>query len=407
VLVSPDGRLEAVGPDHGVPRPDGASSIGFPDAVLMPGLVNAHTHLELTGLRGRVPEADFFDWIQHVRRAKEALDEDAFFAAVRAGLQEAWRYGTTCVADTGTSGMAATVLSAFGGRGIAFQEAIGPRPEAARETLHRLRDTVTALRSQASTGVTVGVSPHAPYTVSRELYRRVAEYARAESLPVAAHIAESPAEVAFVAAGTGPFAESWRARNIALDARAASPVALLEEVGLLDGRLLAIHAVHTDQADIERLRRAGCALACCPRSNARHGHGEPPLARYLEAGLRLGLGTDSVASVEDLDLFAEARHARELAALSPEAALELITWRGAAALGLEQEIGTLAPGKWADLCIVRVDRHAAESPGQTPAAVLAAGAAGVVATYVAGRRVYSASPRTAGAVSTGSDTGAT
>lgn len=400
MLVSPGGRLEAIGPAHAVPRPPGAAEVSFPDAVLLPGLVNAHTHLELTGLRGRVPEADFFAWIQHVRRAKESMNEDAYVEAACAGLEEAWRHGITCVADTGTSGATVNALSRLGGRGIVYQEAIAPRPEQAIEAVEQLRATVDLLRARAAGDVVVGVSPHAPYTVSRELYRLVAEYARAENLPVAAHVAESPAEVDFVRHGAGPFAESWRARQIALGPPTASPVALLEAVGLLETRLLAIHAVLTDHADTERLRRAGCALACCPRSNARHGHGEPPLGRYLEAGLRVGLGTDSVASVADLDLLAEARAARDIVGLGPEAALELVTARGAAALGLEGDIGTLASGKWADLCVVAVDADVLNSPNRAAEAVLTAGAASVVATYVAGRRVHGADSSTSGGVET-------
>lgn len=371
-----------------MPRSPATEHAAFPDSVVLPGLVNTHTHLELTDLRGRVTETDFFAWIQHVRREKDSMNEETFVASACRGLEEAWRHGITCVADTGTSGASAVALSRLGGRGVVYQEAIAPRVEQASATIERLRADVERLRVLASSDVIIGVSPHAPYTVSRELYRLVAAYARTEDLPVAAHIAESPAEVEFVRFGRGPFAESWRARGITPGAPAPSPVALLEDVGLLDTRLLAIHAVHTDGADLERLRRAGVALACCPRSNARHGHGEPPLARYLEAGLRLGLGTDSVASVADLNLLAEAGLARRLTGIAPEAALDLLTRGGAAALGLDNEIGTLTAGKAADMCVVRVGPAALDSNGAWAEAVLAVGAAGVVATYVAGRCVY-------------------
>jgi cytosine/adenosine deaminase-related metal-dependent hydrolase len=388
LLVAPGGRVEAVGPERLVPRPPAAEQVSFPDCVVLPGLVNTHTHLELTDLRGRVRDTDFFAWLQHVRQEKEALTEEAFVAAACRGLEETWRCGITCIADTGTSGATAVALTRLGGRGVVYQEAIAPRAEQASTALERLRREVDRLRGLATDRVLVGVSPHAPYTVSRELYRLVAAYARAEDLPVAAHIAESPAEVEFVRFGRGPFAQSWRARGIAPGATASSPVALLDEVGLLNTRLLAIHAVHTDEADLERLRRSGVGLACCPRSNARHGHGEPPLARYLQAGLRLGLGTDSVASVADLDLLAEAGLARRLTGMDPEGVLDLLTRGGAAALGLEAEIGRLAPGKAADLCVVAVGGAALDSKDSWAEAVLALGAAGVVATYVAGRCVY-------------------
>lgn len=387
VLCTPEGRIEALGPDDQVGRPDAAAAYRFPHAVLLPGLVNAHTHLELTSLRGAVPEHEFVAWIRHVRRAKEGLSDEAYQRAAEAGVREAWRHGTTTVGDTGTSGAVALVLARLRGRGVVYHEAIAPDARDAEQTFERCVAALDHLRSQVSSQVVVGVSPHAPYTVSRTLYRLVAEHARREALPVAAHIAESHAEVAFVTRGQGAFAESWNERGIALEPPCASPVALLEEVGLLDTRLLAIHAVQTDATDLERLQRAGAAVAACPRSNARHGHGEAPLARYLEAGLLLGLGTDSVASVDDLDLLAEARLAATLAGLSPDAALALVTAGGAAALGLDGHVGTLAPGKEADLCVVEVPEGVAD-PAARAAAVLEGGARAIVATFLAGRLVY-------------------
>jgi len=390
ILVDAVGRIEAVGPDAAVPRPPDARLDHYPNAVLLPGLVNVHTHLELTHLRGRVPETDFFAWIQQVRRCKEAFTPGAYLDAAVAGVQEAWRNGITCVGDTGTSRAGALAMARLGGRGVAYQEAIAPRPEDARDAFSRLLATVDDLRAQMTPEVTIGVSPHAPYTVSHDLYQLIAAHVRVERLPVAAHIAESAAESAFVVAGTGPFAELWRARGIALRPAYPSPVALLERMGLLQTGFLAIHAVRVDAADLTRLRRAGCAVAACPRSNARHGHGEAPVARYLEAGLPVGLGTDSVASVGDLDLLAEARLAMRLAGLSPDEALRLATVGGAAALGLDQDIGTLALGKWADLCVIPVDPAVGRDPGSAARAVLESGGAAVLATYVAGRRVYRA-----------------
>jgi 5-methylthioadenosine/S-adenosylhomocysteine deaminase len=390
--VGEGGRIEVVGPDARVPRPGDVPVHHYPGAALLPGLVNVHTHLELTGLRGRVPQIDFFAWIQQVRRLKETLTPDAYLEAARQGVREAWRHGVTCVADTGTSGASALALAQLGGRGVVYQEAIAPRPEDAEEALGRLLATVDYLRAEVTPEVIIGISPHAPYTVSHRLYQLIAGQARSGCLPVATHVAESPDEVAFVVTGEGPFAELWRARGLAVARGAPSPVALLEELGLLGPDLLAIHVVQTDAVDLERLRRAGCAVAVCPRSNARHRHGEVPLARYLEAGIRVGLGTDSVASVDDLDLLAEARLAMRLARLDPDQALALATRGGAAALRLDRTIGTLSAGKFADLCVVRVDAAHVGAPAHAARAALEAGGQAVVATYVAGRRVYGGEP---------------
>jgi 5-methylthioadenosine/S-adenosylhomocysteine deaminase len=224
----------------------------------------------------------------------------------------------------------------------------------------------------------------------------VAEFARAEGLPLAGHIAESKAETELVMRGAGPFADAWRGRGIPLDPPAGSPVRLLDDLGVLGPDFLAIHAVQTDDRDADALARAGCAVVACPRSNTRHGHGAPPLGRYLGRGLRVGLGTDSAASVEDLDLLAEAREARWLGGLTAEEVLRLATLGGAAALGLDRGIGSLEPGKWADLVVIRLDRPdrgggpTAGPPDLVAEAILLARPEDILATFVAGRPVYQA-----------------
>jgi 5-methylthioadenosine/S-adenosylhomocysteine deaminase len=398
LLVDAQGRIAALGPEAQVPHPQGTPAFRYHDGVLLPGFVNAHTHLELTGLRGSVPDPDFSQWIQHIRRAKDETPPQSYLAWAREGVRETWRHGTTAVADTGTSGAVARALTELGGAGIAYHEAIHPDPARAEATMAAARDLVARLRRDAGPRVVIGVSPHAPYTVSRTLYAQVVSYARAEGLPLAGHLAESAAETALVRDAAGPFAELWRRRGIPLDPPAASPVRLLADLGVLGPDFLAIHAVQTDTADVEILAAANVAVVVCPRSNARHGHGSAPLGRYLERGLRVALGTDSVASVDSLDLLAEAREARVLAGLSAEAAIRLLTLDGARALGLEAEIGSLEPGKWADLAVIRLDRQIGNPPIRLSAyppplaaeAILLAQPAAILATFVAGQPVYQA-----------------
>jgi 5-methylthioadenosine/S-adenosylhomocysteine deaminase len=235
--------------------------------------------------------------------------------------------------------------------------------------------------------VRLGVSPHAPYTVSGRLYRATAEWARAADLPLAVHVAESPAETALLASGTGSFAAAWRARGIPLPAPAGlSPVRWLDEHGVLSPRTLCIHVVQATALDIGRLANAGAAVAHCPRSNRAHRHGEAPLAALLAARIRVGVGTDSVASVGELDLLAEARAARALAGLDAARALSLCTTGAARALGLEGEIGGLRVGKWGDAVVVRPARGAGSAVPEEMA--LASGPRDVLATLVGGRDVY-------------------
>jgi 5-methylthioadenosine/S-adenosylhomocysteine deaminase len=391
LLIGTDGRILAVGPDAAVPRPPDAVAENFGDALLLPGLINAHTHLELTGLDLGPPEADFAAWIRRVRSAKAARPPDEVLAAARRGLADCWAAGVTTVADTGDSGAVMQALAECGGSGIAYHEVFGPHPDQRDASLDGLQEAVARLGRLAGGRVRIGVSPHAPYTVSGPLYAAVAAWARQEALPIAVHLAESSAESALLAGGTGAFAEAWRGRGIPMPARLGrTPVEWLGAHGVLSERTLCIHVVRADARDVERLANANVAIAHCPLSNRAHGHGDAPLARLLDAGLRVGLGTDSVLSVGTLDLLADARAARALAGLDAAASLRLCTRDAARALGLESETGSLVPGHWGDCVVIRAPAGLGGASAEEQ--VLASGPREVLATFVGGRDVHRISP---------------
>lgn len=352
VLVDGD-RIVAIGPDAAVPRPPGADALEFPDAVLVPGLINCHTHLELTHLAGQNGEPDFARWLWRVRELKEATLPEQFAAAAERGIRDGWARGVTCVAETGSTGAVIAALARLGGRGIVYHEVFGPDPSISATALRDLEAAIVRLNPHVSDRVRLGLSPHSPFTVSEPLFRAVAELARLERLPLAVHLAESPAESELVRDGTGPFAERLRARGISVRPRGVSPVRYLADLGVLltaDCGLptLCIHCVQVDAADIRLLRDRAAAVAACPRSNRAHGHGESPVAALRAAGVPLGLGTDSVVSVPDLDLWAEA----EALGLEWEDALRVLTLEGARALGWDDRIGSLEVGKAADLAVL-------------------------------------------------------
>jgi len=386
-LIDAEGRITAVGPDAEVPSPPGVPRTDWTRAVLLPGLVNTHTHLELTGFAGQAEETDFSAWIRRIRALKAERTPADFLAAARAGLAQCHAAGVTTVADTGDSGAVIEVLAEAGGSGIAYHEVFGPHPDQWRESLAGLEARVEELKRFVSARVRLGVSPHAPYTVSAELYVAVARYAAREGFPVAVHLAESEAESAFLSDASGAFADAWTARGIPLPPLPGrSPVAWLDAHGALGERTLAIHVVQAGQGDVARLVKTRTAVAHCPGSNRRHGHGNAPLAAFLEAGLRVGVGTDSVASVGTLDLLAEARAARALAGLTAEAALALATRDAARALGLEREVGTLAPGRWGDVTAIAIPD--AETPDSAMERALASAPGDVLETILGGRTVY-------------------
>ncbi len=349
VLVDDRGTIAGVGPNAVVPTPPGARALEFPHARLLPGLVNTHTHLELTHLIGKNTEREFAGWIRGLRVLKDATSSDEFSRSAELGVRDAWAAGVTCVADTGSTGAPLEALARLGGRGIYYQEVFGPDPAKCAASMEELRRALDRLSPFASSLLSLGVSPHAPYTVSEPLYRAVAEFARRDALPLAVHLAESREETTLVRDGAGSFADALRARGIAVAPRGCSPVEYLLRLGLLERATgwLCIHCVQVDERDIEILRHAGVGLAHCPRSNRAHGHGAAPLAAFRRAGLRVGLGTDSVVSVGDSSLLAEAA----AAGLEGEDALRMLTIEGARALGLEDEIGSLEVGKQADLAV--------------------------------------------------------
>jgi cytosine/adenosine deaminase-related metal-dependent hydrolase len=387
LLIGTGGRIEVVGRDEDVPRPSDVAAADYGDAVILPGLINTHTHLELTGFEDRAPHRDFPSWIRELRELKTSRTAADYLEAARQGLADCYASGVTTVADTGDSGAAIQALAEADGSGVAYQEVFGPHPDQLEESLTGLRARVSQLGRWATKRVCIGVSPHAPYTVSAPLLTAVAEWSRAEQLPLATHVAESAAEVSLLSAATGPFAEAWRARGIPLPHPSGqTPVSWLAEHGALTERTLCIHAVQVGASDIAHLAGSGAAVAHCPLSNRAHAHGTAPLGALLEAGVRVGLGTDSVVSVGRLDMLAEARAARRLAPLTADQLLELATLSGARAIGLDSETGSLVIGKWGDCTVIR----AKSGEGPPAEQVLSSSPADVLLTCVGGREVYRA-----------------
>ena len=403
VVVRGD-RIVAVGPAEelaGTLAPFEVRDLG--EAALLPGFVNAHSHLELTVMRGLLEEADFRAWITRLTDIKlNRLTGDDLLDSARLGALEAVRSGVTCCGDTCDSGLALDALLEGGIRGVVYQEVFGPEPAQAGESLARLAEKVARLTDRAgdSGRVRVGVSPHAPFTVSADLFRGVAAFASERELPVAIHAAESEAEQRFMLEGTGPFADRFAERGIAWTPPGVSTIAYLADLGVLDCKPLLVHAVQASEADVEAIARSGSRVAHCPKSNAKFGHGVAPVARLLARGVTVALGTDSVASNNVVDMLDEARAAvlmarasgRDAGALSARRALALATLDGARALGLEAEIGSLEAGKRADMCAISLDGlHAAPVYDVETTLVFSTSARDVALTICGGRVVFDAS----------------
>ena len=380
--------------------PDGISVESFDGCAILPGFVNTHIHLELTVLRGFLENLPFFEWIRRLTRAKyDHLSDEDLRISAELGALECLRAGVTTVGEVTDVGAGWNAMTRSGLRGVAYQEVFGPAEASASEALEALEEKVDTLRHQASPTCRIGVSPHAPFTVSAGLYQQVRRYAARENLPIAVHLAESAAEGEFVRKGTGPFAEFLKVRGIPVSARGMTPIAYLDSLEVLGTGTLVIHAIDCDADDVARLKKNGVGIAHCPKSNLKLGHQIAPLKEFLESNIAVGLGTDSVASNNAVDMFEEMRTAAFLQRtragnsidsmpISASEALHLATLGGARALGMEKDVGSLERGKLADMAVVDLNDPALQ-PVYDPVAtmVYSANRNNVVATFLGGRRV--------------------
>jgi 5-methylthioadenosine/S-adenosylhomocysteine deaminase len=379
VLVR-DGAIAAVGPRDALQAaaPDAAVE-AFPDAALVPGFVNAHTHLEYGAFGGFGDGRSFAAWLAGFVGGQAALDREAIEASAALGALECLRSGVTTVADCSHAGAAVGAARSAGLRAIVHLETFGagdPAPGVAR-----LERALAAAEEEAGGLVELGVSPHAPYTVGPELYRAVHALAAARDLPLATHLAESAAEIAALRDGSGELAEALDRRGIPHPVLGEHPVARLHRDGVLDANTTAVHCVQVGDAEIAALAASGAAVVHCPRSNAMLGCGAAPVGALRAAGVRVGLGSDSPASALDFDHFAELRAAvatartreRRADALSAAEALELATLGSARALGIDDRVGSLAPGLRADLAVVSLADTALADGGDPAAAVVYGG----------------------------------
>jgi 5-methylthioadenosine/S-adenosylhomocysteine deaminase len=368
------------------------------EAVILPGLINTHTHLELTALRGYLEneETDFFAWLRKLTVARlERMTPDDIRVSATWGACEAVRAGITCAGDASDSALVSLhALREVGLRGVVYQESFGPDPKLVGENFAKLKNKVAELREVETGLVRAGVSPHAPYTVCESQLELIARLAQEERLPLMMHAAESEAEAMFLRAGGGPFAEGLAKRSIEWNAPGVSTIRYLKQIGLLETRPLLAHCIRVDDADLEILRETQTKVAHCPKSNAKLGHGRAPFAKFIEQGIAVGLGSDSVASNNTCDVLEEARFATLLARsggdqISALSALEAATRGGARCLDLEGVVGELTEGAQADLAVVSLT-GAHQIPNYDPVAGLIFTASGrdVVMTVIAGREVF-------------------
>ena len=401
--VAVDGsRIVAVGTkDEIIRQYPTASHVNFGKAAILPGFVNCHSHLEVTAMRGALDdvEHDFSAWLLKLNGLRAELSDDDIRAAAVAGTVEGAQAGVTCFGDIGRMGHAGLhALETVGLRGIVFQETeFSADNRTADDDFLKLATKYEELKGGETDLVRVGLSPHSPYTVGSRLFELIAQYAILNRVPMTIHAAESADEHELLTQGTGFFTEVYEKYGVEWNSPHCTPIEYLERLGVLSTQPLLAHCVKVSDSDIAKIAANGAKIAHCPKSNAKFGHGYAPFEKFLDAGIATGLGSDSVASNNVCDMLEESRFAALIARnregserfITAKEMLETATLGGAKALGLDHLIGTLEPGKQADIAVISLT-NAVQRPVKDihPALVFSSNARDTILTMVAGDEVF-------------------
>ncbi len=396
-------KIVAVGPIKELTEKFPAAAIeNLGEAAIMPGFVNAHSHLEITAMRGFLDEfdADFASWLLTLNktRGEKLTDEDVQTASIFGAIEGA-HAGVTCFGDIGRFGKNGfEALKTVGLRGVVFQETeFSPDDKTAETDFAKLKEKFLELQETETNLVKVGLSPHSPYTVGGKLFEKIAEYAIESKVKITIHAAESVDEENLMLKGEGFFASLHQKFGFEWHTPHCSSIEYLDKLGVLCAKPLLAHCVKVSDSDIDLIKNSGSRIAHCPKSNAKFGHGSAPFEKFLDTQISVGFGSDSMASNNTCDILEEARFATLFARNLPERKrflqaqeiIETATLGGAKALGLENETGSLEVGKQADLVVISVENIAQQPVHDIYTTLLfASNARDVRLTMVAGEEVY-------------------
>lgn len=391
VLVT-EGRIREIGPAGALRRKYPSSRCRIhPGCVLMPGLVNTHTHLEYSVFHALADGTPFLPWIRKLVRRSTLRNR--FWGPVyweksaAEGIRKSFRAGITSVGDVVTFGGSPRAAAGTGIRMRAFLESVAVAPAAVPGEMKRLRELL-GNRRRWSSAVQPGLSPHSIYTLSPEALAALGTLREEFDLPLSIHAAETVFERDLLLGG-GPL-EGQIAR-FGLPFTRSAPLSLisyLRDLGVLSPGALLVHGVHLKEKDLQLAARLGVRLTTCPRSNLLLGSGLPDYRLWAGSGISFTYGTDSLASVPSFDLFREARVVGEHLREGAEDVLRRLTLGGAETLGFEPETGSVEVGKAADLILLKVPNARS---CRAEDIVLRASAKDVEMTMVSGRVVYTAS----------------
>lgn len=360
-VLTSKGKILAVGEEKFVrPHNTLVTERRFENAILIPGLVNSHTHLELSGIQ-TLP-SKMSDWIPDLVSQIREWPSHLFLSSSRIGTANSISSGVTCVGDISISGESHTAIVDAGMRGVVFHEVLGINSKEAKSIFDKKMNKIyksNNYKGESNDFVRQGLSPHSPYSTSVELYERAVSYGSLNSCKVATHLSESPAELQFIETGAGPFQKMYKKLGINMDSfepYGCSPVEFFNQKGILEKINIAVHCNQTDENDWRLLRTNNVYVCLCPRSASFFNHSMADILRMRDEGVMLCLGTDSLASSPSLSVLEEAIALREQdSSIEANELLAYCTISGSKALGFEKEgVGSLMPGGVADFTAIQV-----------------------------------------------------
>jgi 5-methylthioadenosine/S-adenosylhomocysteine deaminase len=374
----------------------------FKDAAILPGFVDTHTHLEFSTFRGVTPELPFWAWKLKLAEKSRVFNDGDWELSAEIGALEAIQSGITCIADITRTGAPLKVALKFGLRGIIFYEVSEMDARKVDKVMQKAEEKIGEWRKLSKGSLLeIGISPYSAYNVAPPILKEVARFSQKEKLLLATHLSGSKEECDFVKYGSGPLAHQYREvmgwGDILWQPLGVSPVKYMENWDVFETKVLAVHCIQMSDYDIDVLKKYDVSIAHCPRTSAKLGMGVAPLSKFFKRGMIVGLGTDSPASNYTMDFFDEMRVgillqrgvSKDVNSLSARKFVQMATLEGAKALRMEDKIGSLKPGKEADIIVVDLS-EAHQFFGEDPYTLLVyrASQENIILTMVKGEILY-------------------
>ncbi len=356
VVLIDDGKVKFAGRANDISNHESCQIIDLGNSAIVPGFVNTHTHLDLTHLHNSINyNGDFTDWIRQLVNAKKEWTESEYLSSVRTGINSSLEAGTTTVVDITRNGLALEELQKSKIRKTLFYELIDFNPDSAESTIDNFKNMIRKVKHDDL--LSIGIFPHAPYTVSEELYKRSKTVSVESGLSIATHISETIDEANFLTRGTGNFVSLLRDFDMLKEWRppGLKPVNYLKNIGFLENGCILVHCNYLKGEEVDHIEESKSTIVFCPRSHKYFRHKDHPFYKLGNRNINVALGTDSLASNDSLSILDEMKYIYTQHKISkPQDILYMGTIAGAIALRLNNKIGKLEEGYDADIAVIDI-----------------------------------------------------